>query len=331
VTTASLDSLGAAPLRGVLVCASRDPDAKVSFIATRATQAHAWESCVIKVATTRGAADAVAAEGRALTAVRRIGLGALESTIPRYVTSRDSGGLSALIATSLPGRPLAAEYHLWWRSSRRAKVRADFTAVAQWLREFQEATAQSDSCGDWASSVARALRARWGESADRGPGLLHKAIEELATLPVGAVAVHGDFWAGNILMSNGAVSGVIDWEAATPTGHPFRDPVRFALSYALYLDRHTPAGGPVRGHRGLARVGLAPGVRHLMTGSGWFPDVARGFLGDALIRNGASASAWYAACVVGIAEIAAFANDDEFARIHLDLLAELPTHPRGRR
>ena len=71
--------------------------------------------------------------------------------------------------------------------------------------------------------------------------------------------MHGDYWPGNLLLHRGRVSGVVDWEAGALAGEPLRDVVRFVLSYALYLDRHTRAGRPGRrAIRGCGPAGSAP-------------------------------------------------------------------------
>ena len=42
-----------------------------------------------------------------------------------------------------------------------------------------------------------------------------------------------------------------------------------------------------------------------------------------LVRLGAPASAWRDAALAGVAEVAALADDDEFARLHLELFRRL--------
>ena len=98
--------------------------------------------------------------------------------------------------------------------------------------------------------------------------------------------MHGDFWFGNLLVAGDAVTGVVDWENGGVTGCPLRDLARFPLSYSLYLDRHTRPGHRVLGHRGLRRDGFGAGVRYALLGSGWLPDLVRGFLGRACCGSG---------------------------------------------
>ena len=136
-------------------------------------------------------------------------------------------------------------------------------------------------------------------------------------------AVHGDFWFGNLLAIGDQISGVIDWESGAIWGEPLRDIVRFAITYALYLDRHSPAGGRVAGHRGLRSGVWGSGIEFALDGSGWFSDLFREFIAGGLSRLGADPARWRDAALAGIAEVAATADHDAFARLHLQLFARL--------
>ena len=135
--------------------------------------------------------------------------------------------------------------------------------------------------------------------------------------------VHGDFWAGNLLISHDTVTGVVDWAAAELSGEPLRDVVRFALSYSLYLDRHTRPGRRVPGHPGLRADGWGAGIRYGLSGQGWYGQLVRGFVESALVRLGAPAGLWRAALLAGLGEIAATADHADFAIQHRDLLLQL--------
>ncbi len=135
--------------------------------------------------------------------------------------------------------------------------------------------------------------------------------------------VHGDFWFGNLLLSGQAVSGVVDWECGTVAGEPLRDVARFALSYALYLDRHTRRGRRVAGHPALRAERWGDGLRYALTGRGWFPDLMREFLRRNLSRLGAAPELWFDLAVAGVAEVAVTANHPEFAAAHLRLLRDV--------
>lgn len=145
----------------------------------------------------------------------------------------------------------------------------------------------------------------------------------LRAVSVRLAAVHGDFWFGNVLMDGSRVTGVVDWEAGAVVGDPTRDVIRFALAYALYLDRHTRPGRAVAGHRGLRAGVFGSGIEHMLDGHGWFPELARGFIAGGLADVGVPSTCWRGLALAGVAEVAASADHDGFATAHLGLLARL--------
>jgi aminoglycoside phosphotransferase (APT) family kinase protein len=81
--------------------------------------------------------------------------------------------------------------------------------------------------------------AAWRRSAGTTP-LLARAEQQVSGLPVpggATVLVHGDLWQGNTMWSEGACTGVIDWDAAG-AGSPGIDLGTLRLDAALY---HGPA------------------------------------------------------------------------------------------
>jgi hypothetical protein len=147
----------------------------------------------------------------------------------------------------------------------------------------------------------------------------------LSSFSTPRTAVHGDFWFGNLLVDGpGRVTGVVDWEHASPRGEPLRDLGRFAVSYSLYLDRHTPAGRRVSGHRQLRADHVCAGIAYGLTGAGWYPRLVRGFLTAGLARLGLPETLWYAVGWAAVADVVAGADDDEFAWRHVRLLDVLP-------
>ena len=183
----------------------------------------------------------------------------------------------------------------------------------------------------WPQRVIDGVQGRWDgddRAAARRSPCSQGARERLERHALPRVAVHGDYWFGNLLASGESVAGVVDWEAGELDGCPLTDLARFALSYSLYLDRHTRVGSTVRGHRGLRREGFGPGVRYALCGSTWYARVVRDFLAGGLRRLGLPASLWYDVAVMGLGDIAQSANDDDFGRGHLEILASLPVHPR---
>jgi hypothetical protein len=330
---ASLDALLAnRHTRGVLIAASRDPDAKVTFVVTQPESDHEptrSQALAVKIPVTGDAGATVEHEGRMLVELRRMRLGAISATIPRYVESRQVAGRPVLVSTAMPGSPMSIGYHQWMHTARPVAVKRDFDLAEAWLKEFQEASARRPVPVTWGEDVAEALTGRWdGHLAlDAALRNLTFAHTRLTPYHLPETAVHGDFWFGNLLLSGGKLTGVVDWENSVPRGQPLRDLARFVLSYALYLDRHTRVGHHVLGHHGLKREGFGPGIRHGLLGRGWFPRLVRAFLSHGLGRLGMSGGRWYDVALVGLGEIAVAANEDAFGEGHLELLASLPPDP----
>ena len=317
--------------RGVLITTSRDPDAKLTFVVTRQLPGTSGSSrLVVKIPVTAVASEAVTREGRMLVDLRRMCTGPLLGTFPRYVESVHVEERSALVSTALPGAPMSVGYHQWLHTARRSRVAADFRRAAAWLTAFQTDTQLGDRPMTWPTEVEDALRRRWDghPCLDLALRRVQAARSHLEGRTAPTTAVHGDFWFGNLLVTGDAVTGVVDWENGAVTGSPLRDLARFPLSYSLYLDRHTRRGHRVLGHRGLRRDSFGAGVRYALLGSGWLPDLVRGFLQDGLRRLGLSPDRWYDVALVGLGEVAATANDEDFGSGHLTLLAGLPESPR---
>jgi hypothetical protein len=133
-------------------------------------------------------------------------------------------------------------------------------------------------------------------------------------------AVHGDYWFGNLLVEDGHLVGVVDWEAGELAGEPLRDVARFAVSYSLYLDRHTSPGKAVAGHRGLRAGEWGAGLAYALAGTGWYGRLLHEFCGSALARLGADPNLAPDVLLAGIADVVATADHDEFAASHLELL-----------
>jgi hypothetical protein len=317
---------------GVLISASRDPDAKLTFVITT-RQSPGSARLVVKIPSSPAAGLAVDREGRMLIDMRRLSLGRLSATVPRYVESLVVDGRPVLVSTAVPGVPMSVGYHHWAHTARPRTVTRDFTAAFDWLETFQTSTTRGRSAADWPTQVLEAVSGHWdGHPAlARAVDRLETARDNLAGSPVATTAVHGDFWYGNLLVDGGTVSGVVDWENATPQGSPLRDVARFVLSYSLYLDRHTRQGHRVLGHRRLTRDGFAPGIVYALTGVGWYPELVHLTLARRLGQLGLDPGLWYDVALTGIGEVAASANADEFGAGHLELLGALPVHARRHR
>jgi aminoglycoside phosphotransferase (APT) family kinase protein len=315
------DYVQACGLRSLVVGASKNPNAKITILLVSPT---GRPVLAIKVPTTEAAAGTVQREARVLGKLRRLGLG-LATTIPRVVDSVDFNGLTALVMTAVEGTPMSTEYLRWRYTARRAAVAAHFDAAAGWLADLQRETAGETARLEMDAGVAARLSSRFCEDRQVATDLeaLAAIHARLRRDVVPRTAVHGDFWLANVLLTRGRVSGVVDWEDADTAGEPVRDVVRFALMYALFLDRRTRPGRNVPGHRGLYAAEWGAGIRYAIDGAGWFPELFSGFLRDGLGRLGASPAGWRDAALAGIAEVAALTDDDVFARRHLELFRAL--------
>lgn len=304
--------------RVVLLAGSRDPNAKMTLVLLD----DYGPAFAVKIPTTPAAAEVVRAEGDLLTALSGMGLGGLDATLPRALGYFSADGRPALVTTALLGVPMTVRYHAWRHTARRRQVRSDFTAAGTWLAELQRRTAGPTEQVTFLDDMLDQLHQRFPGY----PGLstlrrrMTPDAARLAEFATARTVVHGDYWVGNLLITGDRVTGVVDWEAGEPAGEPLRDVARFAVSYSLYLDRHTRPGRRVRGHRGLRADRWGAGLAHAVNGTGWFPDLVRAYVVEALQRLRIAPDLWRAVLLAGVAEIAATADHPEFARDHLDLL-----------
>jgi aminoglycoside phosphotransferase (APT) family kinase protein len=321
----------ASGMRAVVMGASKDPNAKVTLVLVSAETGR--ETLVIKAPTSEPAARAVEAEERALRAVGSASDGEIAQTIPRVVEVLAHEAGPALVMTAVTGVPMTTAYLEPRHTRSPERVARDFDAVDRWLTAFQDGTAEEWGPLEMVAGVADRLQERFEDEADLDADLrrLAEIGARLATNHVPRTAVHGDLWFGNILVADGRVSGVVDWEAGAVGGGPTRDLVRFAHMYALYLDLRTRPGRRVRGHRGLRADCWGAGVEYAIDGEGWFPDLYRGFLTKGLARLGAAPDVWREAALAGVAEIAAFTDEPVFARRHLHLFRRLARHQSERK
>jgi Phosphotransferase enzyme family len=309
--------------RALVVGLSKDPNAKITVLLVSP-----WSErpvLAVKAPTTDAAAHAVAAEARLLTNLRARGRGCVLATVPRVVEIVDFEGREALVTTAVPGVPMSASYARGRHTADGAQVHADFAAVREWLARLQADTRGPRAPLEMDDDVSLHLARRFSD--DDG---IAEALVALARDETPRTAVHVDLWFGNILCARGRVSGVVDWEAGSVSGEPVRDLVRFALGYALYLDRRTRPGRRVRGHRGLRAGAWGAGVEYAIEGHGWFPTLFRSFIQNGLARLGARRESWRDAALAGLAEIAAVTDDDAFARHHFDLFRRLTDGGRCR-
>jgi aminoglycoside phosphotransferase (APT) family kinase protein len=317
-------------LRSLVIGLSKDPNAKLTVLLVSPSTGR--PALAIKAPTTDVAARAVEDEMHLLAALRRRRAGGVIGTIPSLVETVDFDGRPAIVTTAVQGRPMTASYARRRHTADPGSVGADFAAVREWLAQLQTGTRGPLAPLDMDAGVSLRLETRFSQDPAIGPDLeaLAEVHARLRRDTTPRTAVHGDLWFGNVLCTGGRVSGVVDWEAGSSSGEPVRDLVRFALSYALYLDRRTRPGRRVPGHRGLRAGTWGAGVEYAVDGDGWFPDLFRRFIQNGLARLGASPRSWRDAAIAGVAEVAALTDDDAFAHQHLQLFRRLAQHDRPR-
>jgi aminoglycoside phosphotransferase (APT) family kinase protein len=310
-------------LQSLVIGISKDPNAKVTVLLVSPISGRSV--LAVKVPTTDVAARAVEAEERALLAIRQGAPRMVVDVIPRVVDAVEFEGRRAAVVTAMPGIPMATSYIRRRHTATRALVAADFNAVEAWLSELQSGTAGRSARVDMDGGVVARLRGRFPDDVrfDADLDQLAEINDRLGRNETPRTAVHGDMWFGNVLLAGTQITGVVDWEASTTSGEPIRDLVRFALMYALFLDRRTRPERRVAGHPGLRADRWGAGVEFALDGVGWFPDLFRQFLERGLVRLGAPAASWRDAAVAGIAEVAALTDDHDFARRHFELFRRL--------
>jgi hypothetical protein len=303
---------------------SKDPNAKVTVLMFPSGEP--TPGFIAKVPTTDIAAASVQLEASTLASLDRSRLGPLEDTVPRVTALAEHRGRPVLVTTALPGQVMLASYHRWHHTSRPSTVRADFDAASAWLAELHERTSRGHCDLSVLLDGIPALLARRNRedaATEHDVVMLEVLRRRLHGHETPRGLVHGDYWVGNLLVANGRICGVVDWELSQSDGVLTRDLARFVIGYSLYLDRHTKPGRRVNGHRGLKAGEWGAGVEYALDGEGWYPDIARNFLTEGLQRLGLSTLCYRDVVLAEIARIAAEADQNEFAKSHLRLLRRL--------
>jgi aminoglycoside phosphotransferase len=313
-------------MRAVVLALSKDPNAKLTILLIPAGEAR--PALAVKVPSTESAEASIAAERRAISHLRTRLPEGLLSTIPEIKDLPIGDDRRTLVTSALPGATMTTRYHAWRHLATPEAVRADFRMAERWLSQLQTTTSGPVEPIDMHSGVVEVLSNRFAGDPQLSTSLerLARICGRLGSARMPRTAVHGDFWFGNLLVDGDDVSGVIDWESGSASGEPIRDLVRFALTYALYLDRHSRAGGQVSGHSGLRADRWGAGIEYAIDGQGWFPALFRDFIQSGLGRLGADPALWRDAALAGIAEVAATADHLDFAALHWQMFERLSAH-----
>jgi Phosphotransferase enzyme family len=287
---------------GLVVGIDRDPTAKVTVILFDQT---GLASAVVKVARRAEEEAALRAEHSMLVELRSASLPTITCDVPRPLLMERIAGRAALVTTALSGSPLTVRYHEPGHVQDPGQVAADLSMAGSWLLRFQGETQTGEpvpmaaAFEGWVLPVFERYRERigWSDWEEQLLERLAVLAVELDDVAIPLAAVHGDYATGNLLVKDGRISGVVDWELGRPVGPPFSDLFKFAASYGSYLDRATPLrNGGLPGHPGWAEARArwgafggwtnAVGFLYAYLGQGWFSDLVRTFLADHLRQLG---------------------------------------------
>lgn len=166
--------------------------------------------------------------------VRMLLDGSIRATVPAMSLLLPINGLVCVAEKALPGRPL--ESALLSNDCDRI-VAKGCRAFADWLVHFQACT-----CCSWLEISREALELLLFRPLEKFIGvddtyraLVEDATESLLGVEVPLVWAYGDAHPSNILLNEGTVSGVVDWEGTSPERWPTFDWFQFVLSWAQEL------------------------------------------------------------------------------------------------
>lgn len=258
---------------------------------------------VAKLARRKDGERALVTEHEALTHLWSTRERAVTDELPRPLLLEDIAGRMVLLSTVVPGTPMTVRYYTPGHVRHPGLVAEDFAVAGAWLARFQAETRNGTitlgpgAFEEWIRPTLHRYRAEVGWSSWESDlaGHMSELCRQLTGTRIPVVAVHGDYAPGNILVDRRRVSGVVDWELGRSSGLPFNDLFKFAASYGSYLDRASPpVRGSLPGHPGWSQArdqwGSTPGwsnrtgILYAFFGSGWLPELVRGFLEGHLRR-----------------------------------------------
>jgi hypothetical protein len=216
--------------------------------------------------------------------VQRCGL-----AVPRLFDSYTENGLSTLIESDVPGRPMASLI----RDGRHRDLGKIADRLAEWLACWNKHTLRHvELTGQLAEQLILSAARPLAGSIDRGSGYLEWLSAETRRLvgsKVPIVAAHNDLTMANVLGDAAGIRSIVDWEAASIEGLPLTD-FRYAVCDAAAAigkcDRVTAfrecflKGGAHRAHVEQSEaalreiVGGPPGWLELCAHAGWLRHAA---------------------------------------------------------
>ena len=154
--------------------------------------------------------------------------------LPSVLFQTEARGGFVYLQSGVPGKPLRNELS----PSGGKLLSAQIDVAEDWLEKFQMLAPPAENSG-------AAFRQVLAGASVRLPELLlstaNAALPLLSAVP--AVAVHGDFWAKNVLAAPGRVS-VVDWDAFH-YGSPVEDLFTFAVAMAYQWKLDAEQGADV--------------------------------------------------------------------------------------
>lgn len=164
--------------------------------------------------------------------------------LPTILTEGQMMGNSYVVEAALPGREARA---LMGDPLTCARIQ---TAAATTIRQLHQRTAavvpvSSRLVQRWIEQPLLLIQ-RWNATLPRTArrcGMLERLETELRSALAGRTFtlswIHGDFWAGNLLMTpdGSTVTGIVDWDMARPNDLPLLDVLQLLLSTRMLVQR----------------------------------------------------------------------------------------------
>jgi Phosphotransferase enzyme family len=329
----------------IVVGVDKDPASKVTFILF---DRRGTPTAVAKVGRGPEAEAAVLAEHSILSTLWSSGLPTVTAQMPEPLALERIGRRSVMFVSAVRGAPMTTGYYSSGHVSDPRSVDEDFAIAGSWLTRLQKETARSSVTvgGVGFDGLIDPILDRYRRQIGWSPwerrlfDEVRQRVRDLRGHRLPLAAVHGDYWMGNILVHDGRLAGVVDWERSESVGLPFFDIYKFPTSYGFYLDRASPGnGGRVPGHPGRdefrrtwRRFGDWPnliGFAYAYFGRGWFPERVRSYVLGHLDRLGVPHQANAVFFPLFIADQATALVDPDFRSGYRSTLAALAEERDG--
>jgi hypothetical protein len=179
----------------------------------------------------------------------------LRMTLPRPLLYELFDNYCLYLESAVVGKMMGnvrGPWHIGEGLLTRRQVRENVSRALQWLADFQLQTASTSQYLNlmtvekwaWDTVLNRFPEDTMTEYTERALNVaLKRLVEILDGQKVPLSCEHGDFWAGNLFLTNQGV-GVIDWADTKFKQPPFYDAFFFVNSYALGFASHF--GDPFR-------------------------------------------------------------------------------------